>query len=1132
MPLAESLMALKAVVGITGVAISLYKKGLTSSGEIDNDKTLEAIFGQFVGGVFYDLTKGGASATYEYFKSKYAKIDLSKDKLNHDLQKAARKAQLVATFFATQYCLEETKAENAQVSPDEEKSLVGRTIDRAKDITNKAKRVAFKNSRETYLKEVIEYLNKEIKTPENAVVETLSFDDFLKIFDVYKQAITQDSQMEISTFLKADILAELEWLHKLNPNFIFDRDAFDLLKTTVENGWEELPLERRSSEHFITLNVANLKQSPTGKKYDWFYLVCSIFNEEYKDDPRVKAAANKSLLLTISAKLETFGTLETELSKLVEQISNFAEKVLESIENLKHGQAEIKETQVGIKDELHSINKNLEKFVKPQYYGEPQAFVTLPYLDDKVYGRNDEIKYIFEFLREEKKHGAIVAPSCFGKTYLIKKFLYKTKEAEKVKDEFSDLFEKIIYLDCRQNQTFIEIVKHFATLIGETLKYNEGKEVNFLKLDVFSQIQADKILLIFDNFETWIDKDECYANKEIAIFVNTFFNTNHRIRALFVTQKLPNSERSFSKKVKTLDNIGNKLLKGLSQKTALELVRKEGKEIGLDKVPEKDLIVFLEKVYYVPQAIQSMIGYIDDEAISFSRFQREFWAEFEEEESDETDLEDRLDEPLRPTRALVKRQVLAQDDYTKDILSRLAFLDTPVPEQTLTIDLSNLSSASVEFPTYRKSINKLKKHFLVQTETDSVNEINNETGEEIDIIYYFLHPLIREIVRKVLIKFEVGHVNSFEGFADYLDGEGDKALEAKLYRKLAAISECQLKIEEYLIYTLNRSGRLNSMSRALMGKAFVLSTSDEGSLEGSKSVDVRMNFLKAEEIYRKAIELNPKYANAYFNIGWLLAKDKNRWQEAEGMFRKAIELNSKDADIYINLGYLFAEENRQQEAEEMFRKAIELNSKDAGVYHYLGYFLSEENRQQEAEEMYRKSIELGSKDTDTYVNLGYLLSSKTNFLLSSENRQQEAEEMFRKAIELNPKDVGGHYGLGILLSRQNKINEAVEAFQNAVELDKKDVSLHVSLASMYKKLGEKETSKKYVDEALSLIKEDNYYELTCLHSILENKDEALKYLKLAVEEKPSFTSWAKSDPDLEWIRDDDRFWTIVGREDK
>jgi hypothetical protein len=52
MPLAESLVALKAVAGIAGVAISLYKKGLTDSGQIDNDKTLDAIFGQFIGGVF------------------------------------------------------------------------------------------------------------------------------------------------------------------------------------------------------------------------------------------------------------------------------------------------------------------------------------------------------------------------------------------------------------------------------------------------------------------------------------------------------------------------------------------------------------------------------------------------------------------------------------------------------------------------------------------------------------------------------------------------------------------------------------------------------------------------------------------------------------------------------------------------------------------------------------------------------------------------------------------------------------------------------------------------------------------------------------------------------------------------
>ena len=57
---------------------------------------------------------------------------------------------------------------------------------------------------------------------------------------------------------------------------------------------------------------------------------------------------------------------------------------------------------------------------------------------------------------------------------------------------------------------------------------------------------------------------------------------------------------------------------------------------------------------------------------------------------------------------------------------------------------------------------------------------------------------------------------------------------------------------------------------------------------------------KAIVSYRKAIELNPKYASAHNNLGHAL-KAQGKLDEAVASFRKAIELNPESALPQLNL---------------------------------------------------------------------------------------------------------------------------------------------------------------------------------------------------------------------------------------
>ena len=108
------------------------------------------------------------------------------------------------------------------------------------------------------------------------------------------------------------------------------------------------------------------------------------------------------------------------------------------------------------------------------------------------------------------------------------------------------------------------------------------------------------------------------------------------------------------------------------------------------------------------------------------------------------------------------------------------------------------------------------------------------------------------------------------------------------------------------------------------------------------------NFTEAELFIRKAIELNPKFADTYVNLAGIL-RDLGKLEEAELFSRKAIELNPKFAMNHSNLGVILKDLGKLKEAEASFRKAISLNPKFADAYLNLAALLRDFGKLKEAE---------------------------------------------------------------------------------------------------------------------------------------------------------------------------------------
>ena len=99
------------------------------------------------------------------------------------------------------------------------------------------------------------------------------------------------------------------------------------------------------------------------------------------------------------------------------------------------------------------------------------------------------------------------------------------------------------------------------------------------------------------------------------------------------------------------------------------------------------------------------------------------------------------------------------------------------------------------------------------------------------------------------------------------------------------------------------------------------------------------------QLYNKAIELNPKYIEAYYWRG----KTKDNLEDYQGAitdFLKVIELNQTYEDIHLTIGQVKVKLKDYEGAATDFNKAIEINPKSAKAYYSRGVLIASKELQQ------------------------------------------------------------------------------------------------------------------------------------------------------------------------------------------
>ncbi|HEY6807087.1 MAG TPA: tetratricopeptide repeat protein [Pyrinomonadaceae bacterium] len=383
-------VSIRALAGVIAVGYSLFNKDIIGEGAKPLERLQEAVFGQFVGGLASDWANKASTLTAKQLYAQIVRIDT--DSLNHDLQRAANKAQLIATLMACEACLHEIRADQRL---------------QEKRILTSVRNLVWLDTDTQWLQAVKSWIIRELKlVPKSTPQLNVSHDEILRVFDSRLSLSPDERQTQFIQDTKEAVLADLRDrpYEKFGFTVAHSKTGYEMLENKINGGWDEFT---PSDDAFIQLNLfqRNLNFSDNVKRQDkWFWLLCSYFNEEYKTNERLKAAMLRHLLIEQRTLLSGLSMMVAAFDSKLTTIEAKQDQILELLQKI---QLENDREPFFAKYQGLEAKINVDKIINSKVSG---IFV----------GRDNECATIDEFLKENKSgYFVITAKAGFGKSVLL-----------------------------------------------------------------------------------------------------------------------------------------------------------------------------------------------------------------------------------------------------------------------------------------------------------------------------------------------------------------------------------------------------------------------------------------------------------------------------------------------------------------------------------------------------------------------------------------------------------------------------------------------------------------------------------------------------------------------------------------